>query len=57
MGLYYGMLHVWVRLFGYTDTSVRILDVLPGGLAVPVVAMLGVELAGLARGLRDAIDK
>jgi mannosyltransferase len=51
MGLYYAMLHIWVRVFGYTDVSVRAMGVLLGGLAVPTVAILGGRLLGRASGL------
>lgn len=51
MGLYYALLHVWVRLFGDTDTSLRAMSVLLGGLAVPIVAVLGRRLCGRASGL------
>lgn len=51
MGLYYALLHIWVRVFGYTDTSLRAMSVLLGGLAVPIVAVLGRRLFGRASGL------
>src|SRR6201995_677637 len=37
MGLYYVALHVWVDLFGYGETSVRLLSVLLGALAIPAI--------------------
>jgi mannosyltransferase len=51
MGLYFALLHFWVRLFGYTDASLRSMSVLLGGLAVPIVAMLGWRLFGRSGGL------
>lgn len=51
MGLYYALLHVWVRVFGYHEAAVRSLSVLLGGLAVPVTARLGQRLFGRGAGL------
>jgi mannosyltransferase len=60
MGLYYALLHVWVRVFGYSEAAVRSLSLLLGGLAVPVIALLGRRLfgrgAGLAAGLLLALS-
>ncbi len=51
MGLYYVLLHLWVRVFGYDEAAVRSLTVLLGGLAVPVMALLGKRLFGRNCGL------
>ncbi len=55
MGLYYVLLHPWIRLFGEGEAAARSLSALCGALAVPAVALLGVRLfgrqAGLAAGL------
>jgi mannosyltransferase len=51
MGLYYVLLHFWVRIFGDSEASVRSLAVLAGGLTVPVIVMLGRRLFGYQAGL------
>ncbi len=51
MGLYYALLHFWVRIFGSGETAIRSLTVVLGGLAVPVTALLGQRLFGRAAGL------
>lgn len=51
MGLYYVVLHVWVRVFGYHEAAIRSLSLLLGGLAVPVIALLGRRLFGRGAGL------
>jgi mannosyltransferase len=60
MGLYYVVLDGWLRLFGDSETAVRSLTAISAGLAVPVVALLGIRLfgrvAGLVAGLLLALD-
>jgi mannosyltransferase len=51
MGLYYVLLHLWVRVFGYGEAAVRSMTVVLAGLAVPVMALLGKRLYGRACGL------
>lgn len=51
MGLYYVLLHLWSRLFGYGEAALRSLTVLLGGLAVPAIALLGKRLFGRPCGL------
>lgn len=51
MGLYYVLLHFWVRIFGYGEAAVRSMTVVLAGLAVPVMALLGKRLFGRACGL------
>ena len=51
MGLYYVLLNAWARIFGYSETSLRSLTVLLGGLAVPVIVLLGTRLFGRPAGL------
>jgi mannosyltransferase len=60
MGLYYVLLHGWVRVFGETETAVRALSAISAAAAIPVVALLGARLfgrrAGLIAGLLAAVD-
>jgi mannosyltransferase len=60
MGLYYVLLDGWLRVFGDSETAVRSLTAVSAGLAVPVVALLGIRLfgrvAGLVAGLLLALD-
>ena len=51
MGLYYLLLHWWVRVFGYSEAAVRSMTVVLAGWSVPVMAMLGKRLFGRATGL------
>ncbi|HVR06250.1 MAG TPA: glycosyltransferase family 39 protein [Solirubrobacteraceae bacterium] len=51
MGLYYFLLHFWTRLFGDSEAALRSLTVLLGGLAIPVIAVLGKRLFGRTCGL------
>jgi len=59
-GLYYVVLRLWTRLFGYGEIALRSLTVLLGGLAVAAMVLLGRRLfgraAGLAAGLLLAIS-
>lgn len=51
MGLYYVLLHCWVRVFGYSEAAVRSMTVALAGLAVPVTVLLGKRLFGRTAGL------
>jgi mannosyltransferase len=51
MGLYYTLLHFWVRIFGYSEASLRSLSVIAGSLTVPVTVLLGRRLFGRRAGL------
>jgi mannosyltransferase len=51
MGLYYALLHYWVRIFGYSEAAVRSMTVVLAGLAVPAMVLLGRRLFGRAVGL------
>jgi mannosyltransferase len=51
MGLYYLLLHWWVRVFGYGEAAVRSMTVVLAGWAVPVMVLLGKRLFGRATGL------
>jgi mannosyltransferase len=51
MGLYYVLLHFWVRVFGYSEAAVRSMTVVLAGLAVPVMVLLGKRLFGRTCGL------
>jgi len=60
MGLYYVLLHPWIRLFGESEAAARSLSALSGALAAPALALLGIRLfgrrAGLAAGLLLALN-
>ena len=51
MGLYYALLYVWVRIFGYGEAAIRSLSVLAGLVAVVGMVALGRRLFGSAAGL------
>lgn len=51
MGLYYALLYVWVRIFGYGEAAIRSLSVLAGSVAVVGMVALGRRLFGSATGL------
>jgi mannosyltransferase len=51
MGLYYVLLHFWVRVFGYSEAAVRSMTVVLAGWSVPVMVLLGKRLFGRATGL------
>lgn len=51
MGLYYLLLHFWVRVFGDSEAAVRSLTVALGALAVPAIVLLGTRLFGRPAGL------
>jgi mannosyltransferase len=51
MGLYYVLLHFWVRVFGYGEAAIRSMTVVLAGLAVPVMVLLGTRLFGRRCGL------
>lgn len=51
MGLYYVLLHFWVRVFGYSEAAVRSMTVVLAGFAVPVMYLLGRRLFGRGAGL------
>ena len=51
MGLYYVLLHFWVRVFGYGEAAIRSMTVVLAGLAVPVMVLLGTRLFGRRAGL------
>src|ERR1700722_476781 len=51
MGLYYVLLHFWVRVFGYGEAAVRSMTVVLAGMAVPVMTLLGKRLFGRTCGL------
>ena len=44
--LYYGLLHLWMALFGDGDVAVRSLSALASGLTLPVVWLVGRRLGG-----------
>jgi mannosyltransferase len=58
--LYIVLLNFWTRLFGSSEIALRSLTVLLGGLAVPVMVLLGTRLfgrpAGLVSGLLLAVS-
>lgn len=51
MGLYYVLLHFWVRVFGSGEAAVRSMTVVLAGLATPIIALLGQRLFGRTAGL------
>src|ERR1700733_3304527 len=51
MGLYYVLLHFWVRIFGYGEAAVRSMSVVLAAWAVPAIVALGRRLFGAATGL------
>jgi mannosyltransferase len=51
MGLYYVLLHFWVRIFGYGEAAVRSMTVVLAGFSVPVMYLLGRRLFGRSAGL------
>jgi mannosyltransferase len=51
MGLYYVLLHFWVRVFGSTEPALRSLSAVVGALAIPFAALLGRRLFGRTAGL------
>src|SRR2546425_3307417 len=55
MGLYYVLLHFWIRIFGESESAVRGLSVLFGVLAVPAIYLVGARLFGRAAGLVAAL--
>jgi mannosyltransferase len=55
MGLYYVLLHFWVRVFGSGETAVRSMTVVLAGLAAPTTALLGKRLFGRAAGLTAGV--
>lgn len=52
--LYYLLLHVWTRLFGDGEFSVRMLSALAGAMIVPLGYLLGRELYGHRAGVATA---
>lgn len=53
--LYYGLLHVWMRVFGDSTFSVRALSGIPAVLALPVVVRLGRRIGGDAVGIASVV--
>ena len=53
MAAYYVLLHEWLH-FGAAETTVRLLSVIPGVAAVPVIYLLGTRLFGRKAGLSAA---
>ncbi|MGZ4179806.1 MAG: glycosyltransferase family 39 protein [Solirubrobacteraceae bacterium] len=51
MGLYYVLLHLWTRVFGYSEAAVRSMTVVLAGFSVPVMYLLGKRLFGRTAGL------
>jgi mannosyltransferase len=49
--LYYGLLHLWMRVFGDSTFAVRSLSGIPAVLALPVVVRLGRRIGGDAVGI------
>ena len=48
--LYYLLLHYWIALTGDTPYDVRLLSVLFGAAAIPVIYLIGKRMSGLAMG-------
>jgi mannosyltransferase len=51
MGLYYVLLHFWVRVFGSSEPALRSLSAIVGALAIPCAVLLGTRLFGRTAGL------
>ncbi len=49
--VYYGLLHLWMQVFGTTPVAVRSLSVLFGTASVGLVFLLGLQLGGRRLGL------
>ncbi len=52
--LYYGALHVWIKLAGTSEASLRVFSLLPGVLTVALVYRLGADLLARGAGLAAA---
>jgi hypothetical protein len=53
--LYYGLLHLWMRVFGDSTFSVRALSGIPAVLSLPVVVRLGRRAGGDAVGIASIV--
>jgi len=53
--LYYALLHFWIALFGASPLALRLLSVLAGTAAVPLLYLAGRRLAGDKAGLLAAL--
>lgn len=53
--LYYALLHVWMKVFGDSTFSVRVLSGIPAVLALPVVVRLGRRIGGDAVGIASVV--
>ncbi|MHB8233293.1 MAG: glycosyltransferase family 39 protein [Solirubrobacteraceae bacterium] len=51
MGLYYVLLHFWVRVFGPNEAALRSFSAIVGALAIPFAVLLGTRLFGRTAGL------
>ena len=55
MGLYYVLLHFWVRIWSDSEAGARSLSALFAALAVPTLYFLGKKLFGRSAGLLAAV--
>ncbi|TDH61307.1 hypothetical protein E2C06_17540 [Dankookia rubra] len=53
--LYYTLLKLWAGLFGNSDTALRLFSAVAGTATIPVVFLLGLEIAGPVVGLAAAM--
>lgn len=53
--LYFTLLHLWIRVFGTSESSVRLISVIAGVLAVPVIFELASRLFDAETGLFSAL--
>jgi mannosyltransferase len=54
MALYYVLLKPWLH-FGYSESAVRLLSVIPGVLSIPLMYVLGARLFGRSVGVLSAV--
>ncbi len=51
MPLYYLILHIWIKIFGDSDTNLRLFSVISGSLIIPIIYLAGKELDSKKTGI------